>query len=859
MSERWYAKSFKSAISFSNSANFEEKTIANIKLLEIISIIPILCWFEKVLLLIDYCQLFALLWITAQPWPWPYLWSDYTRFIVYTNIDLFSTSPNGALVGRSSSLSAQWGKMDDYPAYALKFAIVQFGLFAVILYLRRKWDAYGEVSPERRHRNIAILLCLSYVLYIPCSLATFRLYYCDADPHVLSADPEIQCFGTEHSIYFAICSALTLPVFFGLPYIIYRYIENSVVYHYETDHEKRLQVWEILQMLSLDDHWLRKQLWLTSSFNKFGAYYRLHMLLLKAWFLILFIFFRFNLRLQCVLFVFSTAIFCLYYSLGGLINWRKYLPYRNFNSNLMMLCTFGLMITNTIFGMFNQFGVRNAITVGSTESYFLWAASFCATMITGAIIVYEAITSKVFDWPSVHTMNRIWHNEELVEKVALWVQSMRESYVVRADFLLAAPEVADVNALEESIRVLRCCWLSARSIGSLFEVPLSEALEELLFIHATRYPEALRKHPYWNSEYVKPEVRANLQKRYYDHSLMAPKKRRVLFKLLAIRFMKGDRGEFSMDVALKQARQDEEDKLIRAKHEAELLALVERRKQEIAAQQQSAKVNHFSNFSSNAQFLLFGAASHKADGTASASGAVSPDHMEKGKDGASTAPTPKHFDAIGEEVEESGPRFAEQDMEEARRMIARLIKRTEEALNKHHNTKVKMIEQENQALATAIAQNSSSVALVGGIGKISTMELIKETVDIEEQNDLEELYFLWDEAIQLYELEEFPGDYEQLNRSAENWYTYRGLVTQRLEVVARTLHERDYEALIDNHDVIEEGEESDEEDEDHGLISKGTKGPGHISPRLQQLQQLSSRALLPKKPVVEEITGFDTV
>jgi hypothetical protein len=49
---------------------------------------------------------------------------------------------------------------------------------------------------------------------------------------------------------------------------------------------------------------------------------------------------------------------------------------------------------------------------------------------------------------------------------------------------------------------------------------------------------------------------------------------------------------------------------------------------------------------------------------------------------------------------------------------------------------------------------------LGGLAKISTMELIKETVDQEEQSDLEELYFLWDEAIQLYEIEEFPGDYE---------------------------------------------------------------------------------------------------
>jgi hypothetical protein len=87
---------------------------------------------------------------------------------------------------------------------------------------------------------------------------------------------------------------------------------------------------------------------------------------------------------------------------------------------------------------------------------------------------------------------------------------------------------------------------------------------------------------------------------------MTPKKRRVLFKLLAIRFMKGDRGEFSMDVALKQARQDEVERTERTKREAELLALIHRRKQEIAVAHQSMKVNHFSNFAANAQFLLFG-------------------------------------------------------------------------------------------------------------------------------------------------------------------------------------------------------------------------------------------------------------
>jgi hypothetical protein len=70
--------------------------------------------------------------------------------------------------------------------------------------------------------------------------------------------------------------------------------------------------------------------------------------------------------------------------------------------------------------------------------------------------------------------------------------------------------------------------------------------------------------------------------------------------------------------------------------------------------------------------------------------------------------------------------------------------------------------------------------------------------------------------------------------------------------------------------VIEEGEESDEEDEKAPLAAagRGSKGPGHISPRLQQLQQLSSRATLPKRPTqmstaasggADPLSGFDSI
>ena len=134
MSARWIATSgaFRSALSFAESEGFDDVTREKVRSLKIIDFLPVLGWFEQALLLLDYCQLFSILWVMAQPWPWPYLWTDYTSFIVYTNLDFFSKTQNGALNGRSSSLISKWGMMDNYCQYALIYACVQGGLFVLL-------------------------------------------------------------------------------------------------------------------------------------------------------------------------------------------------------------------------------------------------------------------------------------------------------------------------------------------------------------------------------------------------------------------------------------------------------------------------------------------------------------------------------------------------------------------------------------------------------------------------------------------------------------------------------------------------------------------------------------------------------
>ena len=521
MSSRWFVRSAvfdTSSTQYQSLSKYDDKLQEKLRNLSILNHLPLLTWFEKGLLILDYFQIFALQWVMAQPWPWPYLWSYYTRPLVYINFDHFSMTENGALAGRSSSLRSEWGEMDNYPIYALSFAIPQFVLFVCILLFRKEFDFYGRMMTKPSHYFVGIALLLSYILYLPASLAVFRLYYCedtDTKDDVLAADPSVNCFDTEHTTFFIICSCLSLPVFFGLPYIMYNYISTSMVYQYSLDHEKRIQIWEVLQMLELDDYWTKEQLWLTSSFTKYGSFFRFHLTVLKSWLLVVFMFFRFNFKVQSFVNCASIVLFCLYYTFGFDV-----LPYRSRSSNIMLFIAFAMMLVNSFFAMANAFQVQNAMTVASTESYFLGLFSFISFMIMAAILLYTNLRASIegnIDWPSHRTLSRIWHNSELLPKIAKWVETLRESFIVKADFLMAPVEVADINNLEESIRRLRGCWLAARAIGSLFEVPLSEQLEEMMYIHATRLPDALRKHDYWDDMCKDEDAMGTLHARYDRH------------------------------------------------------------------------------------------------------------------------------------------------------------------------------------------------------------------------------------------------------------------------------------------------------------------------------------------------------
>lgn len=892
------------------TVNKDRKSSVSMKdkrdVLKYVHIAPILCWVEKFTLLIDFFQIFGVLWCTAQPYPWPYLFSTYTRYFMYVNLDFFSMTSEGALVGRTNtSLLSQWGTMNNYIWYAMIFALGQFLVFMVIPlmhHLRRRSATYGSPLESRQSTDqvIAVAIYLSHLCYLPCLLAVSRLFYCETkedengqDQYILSADYSTDCLSSYHVLSVFVCSTLVALPLFGLPILSYKYIKEGLVYDDQLDHEKCMQKWEIRYILGLDDYWLRHQLWLTASFKKYAVFSRVHVLLFKATMLVLFVAFRWSFKIQSTLIWFLSACGSMYYTMV------EY-PYRCGTTNVIMVVLILMMFLNSSFAMVNAFGTKTAATVASNQTYIMGCGNLAGLVVITALFLYTAI-KVVLDWPAVRTIHFIRHNPLLSRKATKWVNTIKEAKLVQSDFLSAVPEIADIGMLEEAIRQLRKCWVNARSCGSIFELIIGDVLEELIRVHATHKPASIRRLPYWDASYVENSKNGAFRRRNEKYSTMAPRKRRILVKLVALSNLMGShRPQNKFDVGFAQHHA----KLLglQLEHRQALADQAEREAQRAAAGKKKKRgsgfgfkllqrnMHEYEEHQQQQQDLSGKESLHHRNGSLHdhIRGSVDAGDLAKYGDGgllseidpilaarkAAMAMLGNGGVGVGGEgtTEDGGlvmagssmdmmdgeygdyppyspggtmSRFDPRDVAEATAMIARLVERTELAMRKHHLAKVTL----NSSMAKAMAGVESAFSnqhadtpqspLLGelppsseefvesakkaqsetALKNITTMDVIKDTADEDERNDLEELFLLWDEAIKLYEVEEFPGDPEKLNDQAENWYTYRQATYDRLQDVLdildsqNVLDDEEFDGFIED-GVIDEEDDGDENYDD---------------------------------------------
>lgn len=479
-------------------------------------------WTEKLLLWVDFLQIYGVLWIMSQPYPWPYIWSKWTHNVVWLNLDYFSTTVNGSVLGSTMNNISKWGEMNNYVWYALPFGL--FPLVIVLIFACFEFNA-KKFNYLKQYRFTVHSSCLFILMesYLPILIAFSRLLYCEGG--YLAADPSETCWSLPHLVITLVSALFVFPFAFLLPFIIYYFIQDVLMYHLVSDNEKRLQAWEISQILEIDQFWQSSQLWLTSSFNRRGSYFRVGMLVFKLTITVVMIGFRFNMIAQATLFWLLSVFGCIYCF--------AYRPYRLVTTNVF-LCTFSLLLlTDASFAVGNACGIRNVIMVSSNESLWLLAANCLALAVMVGVSVF-VLVSRQDEWPPFQTLQRI-SESSMKNEVIHWIECLKIAYMIDMDCRISNFIVVDIPLLEEQIRTLRKCWISASSVGSVFNIILSDALERLLITHSHLAPTACRTKVCWDDAWVEASVTKLFKKRHEKYKLMTPRKRKILNKLLALK------------------------------------------------------------------------------------------------------------------------------------------------------------------------------------------------------------------------------------------------------------------------------------------------------------------------------------
>ena len=462
-------------------------------------------WGEKVVALLDFLQFFALIWITAQPWRWPPVpFCAWTQWTVYANLDFFSVAKTGALSGSTGDISIpKWGKMQNYSAYFYAFIFSQAAVVSAYLMLR--WtvlNRWGRRNHLYQPSSLTALLVVLYLLYLPVSIAALRILYCETEETMesasspvsgqyLSADPQMLCWTGPH-LSCVICLAVFFaPVFLGYPIYLYTIIQDGCMYQCAEDHEKRLQAWEMGFILGLDSHWMQGNVWIFGSFTLQGANMRLHVVMLKATLVLLSFFLRSELVSQASAMWWAIAIFSVY---NGLVVWRSF---RVLSTEIVWKTLVGLLLANTSLAVVNAFGMRNAVTTASTVSILLLTVHVAALFFLAAILVVTCLNPSAA-WPTTKSFSSLMHNPMLAPLTASWLAALWGARELAVQLAATPCEITDPRQLEDCLHNLRRAWLQARSSGSLFQLLLSDAIEDISLSYALRADRMFRMNTHWN-------------------------------------------------------------------------------------------------------------------------------------------------------------------------------------------------------------------------------------------------------------------------------------------------------------------------------------------------------------------------
>lgn len=81
-------------------------------------------WWERLWMLVDVFQIYAIIWSMSLTYPWPRAWLHWTRFTVWTNLDVLNGISRFTPVGKSNLNRNPGGAWEGYFFYAFALSVL---------------------------------------------------------------------------------------------------------------------------------------------------------------------------------------------------------------------------------------------------------------------------------------------------------------------------------------------------------------------------------------------------------------------------------------------------------------------------------------------------------------------------------------------------------------------------------------------------------------------------------------------------------------------------------------------------------------------------------------------------------------
>eukprot|EP00697_Spironema_sp_BW2_P007176 gnl/Spiro4/21398_TR10464_c0_g2_i1.p1 gnl/Spiro4/21398_TR10464_c0_g2~~gnl/Spiro4/21398_TR10464_c0_g2_i1.p1 ORF type:complete len:696 (-),score=248.60 gnl/Spiro4/21398_TR10464_c0_g2_i1:77-2164(-) len=466
-----------------------------------------LFWSEKVIILINFLQLFALFRSVSPAWPWPSWFSSKTLWCVWFNLDVafYYADP-------------VYGDFNYVPYVAiwLFVPLIIYLFYFIIQYVFKD-------NIEKLRKMEKTILVISEVLYMPYVLACFRLFMCSSSSFSqIDSTLGAQCWNVNHLVLLA-CTMVSgaLYVVF-LPLYMWRLIKDQAVYLATADHELYLQGKEAEYLLNLDNFWENNRFFLFSSFTRRWIWYRMFLMVRKLVLVVLVVALASVPQYQSaiIFFLLIISLFCLELLYA--------MPYRDALSNAMMQLLGWCNVLNILFGWLATQNIQSPFFVDQIQTFWLLALNCSCVGFFVLLTIYAAVIGR--QWKV--TPDKIAKEMELFSYHVPCIVVARE---LTRKARSSLPEFVRTDILGAHIDVLNSVWGESKREGLSLQKTIEDVLEDLVDAYNKVKPASLLNENSKELEETLKGLRTRMNQRRIDFMLIGETRRVLLMRLLALR------------------------------------------------------------------------------------------------------------------------------------------------------------------------------------------------------------------------------------------------------------------------------------------------------------------------------------